>query len=179
MSGDDLTPRDGIEQVPALGFLPERDGVTARGGMVINRTTEPLTVSPAALAGLSKRYAADQDLDDKSGYRLACRPVAMLEGHLLKIVNACGSITFATAMAQCQRIGAPEREISLALLRLVVRGDLAYDLATTVLSKPVKPRPWYVRWFAWGRVHPSCWLIAAISITAPCCALWAYLRSLA
>ena len=134
-------------------------------------------ISGSALAGISKRYSQDQDRDDKSGYRLTCRPVALVEGMVLDQVKASGSVLFTVAMQHAVRVGVPEREASHAILRLIVRGELAYDLAAGVLTKGKPVGYWRRIWRAfWG--HPACLVVVGAGITAPSCALWAFLCSI-
>lgn len=128
----------------------------------------------------SQRYTKDQDRDDKSGYRLACRPVAMVEGMLLDYVRSTGPVTYGMLLHHAvMRVAVPEREASHALLRLIVNGRLDYDPLTTAVTLAAPRLSWFRRLlnrFS-GGIHPALVLIACVVTAAPACAIYAAIHN--
>lgn len=118
------------------------------------------------------RYLRDQHDDGKSGYRLACRPVAMVEAQVLEVIRRNGGQPLHLLVGHLLRAGVPERETMHALLRLVALDALAYDLSLDLVVAAIPPRLSLWRRLMNkfnGGIHPALVLIACVGATASYC----------
>lgn len=115
------------------------------------------------------RYRTDQELDDKSGYRLACRPIAMVEAQIAELVHRCGGQPVHLIVDHGLRVGVPAAESLRALVRLVAAKALHYDVAIDLVTKVAPPLPWWKRLARWCIARPGCWLIACVVLTTGFC----------
>jgi hypothetical protein len=128
------------------------------------------------------RLMAGESMSDDSarGYRLACRPIAMVEQQVAELLHRCGGQTMALVLQHGVRVGVPEQETMHAVIRLLVKGKVHYDLPLGTLTR-VPPTLGFWRRLInrfRGGVHPALVLVACVGVTAFGCAFWAYVRSL-